>query len=290
MPPKHHNPGLPISLKLGQDTVVAFSISALSTYVLLPELNCAFDMGDCLLDAVPLQNVFVTHAHGDHTRCLYRHDSLRRLMGMEPATYYVPQRALEGFRNLAAAWQRLEAVQRQHLELPHLRGLEPGAVVWLHRQLAARTFAVQHTAPSLGYTLFDVRKKLKTEYQGQPGPELARLRREGVAFEEEHWLPRMTFIGDSTIETLRREPHVGESRVLFLEVTFLLDGEKELARRRGHTHVDDLVDFLREQPDVLRNEHIVLKHFSMRYDRGTIKRVLKAKLPADFMERVQVLI
>jgi ribonuclease Z len=290
MPPKHHNPGLPITLKFAQDTVVAFSISALSTYALVPELNCAFDMGDCLLEAVPLEHVFVTHAHGDHTRCLYRHDSLRRLMGMEPASYYVPQRSLEGFRNLAAAWNRLEATHSQHLDLPRLRGLEPGEVVWLHRQLAARTFAVRHTAPSLGYTLFDVRKKLKAQFQGLPGPELARLRKEGVAFEEELWLPRLTFIGDSTIETLYREPHVGESRVLFLEVTFLMDGEQELARRRGHTHVDDLVQFLRERPDVLRNEHIVLKHFSMRYDRGTIKRVLRAKLPPSFMERVQILI
>jgi len=78
-------------------------------------------------------------------------------------------------------------------------------VVWLHRQLAAKAFKVNHTLPSLGYTLFDVRKKLKAEFQGKPGPELARLRREGVAFEDEHWLPRLTYIGDSTIDTLYRD-------------------------------------------------------------------------------------
>jgi ribonuclease Z len=111
-----------------------------------------------------------------------------------------------------------------------------------------------------------------------------------VAFEEELWLPRLTFIGDSTIETLYREPHVGASRILFLEVTFLMDGEQELARRRGHTHIDDLVQFLRERPDVLRNEHIVLKHFSMRYDRPTIKHIVRSKLPADFLERVHILL
>jgi ribonuclease Z len=290
MPPKHHNPGLPITLKFEQETVVAFSISALSTYALVPELNCAFDMGDCLLEAVPLEHVFVTHAHGDHTRCLYRHDSLRRLLGMEPATYYVPAPTLEGFRNLAEAWSRLEYPRLQPAKPPPLRGLAAGEVVWLHRQMAAKTFAVRHTVASLGYTLFDVRKKLKAEYHGQPGPELARLRQEGVAFEEELWLPRLTFIGDSTIETLYNEPEVGKSRILFLEVTFLMDGEQELARRRGHTHLDDLLRFLQDCPDVLRNEHIVLKHFSMRYDRGTIRHILRSRLPADFMERVRVLI
>lgn len=290
MPPKHHNPGLPRTLKFDQETVVAFSISALSTYVLVPELNCAFDMGDCLLDAVPIQRVFVTHAHGDHTRCLFRHDSLRRLMGMEPATYYVPAPTLAGFKGLAEAWRSLERVKPARFEPPRLVGVEAGEVVWLHRQMAAKSFPVRHTVPSLGYTVYDVRKKLKAEYQGRPGPELARLRREGVTFEDEVWVPRLTFIGDSTIETLYEQPQVGESKILFLEVTFLMDDERELARRRGHTHVDDLVTFLRERPDVLRNEHIVLKHFSMRYDRGTIRHILRSKLPADFMERAHILV
>lgn len=290
MTPKHHNPGRPITLQLGEDTVTAFSISALSTYALLPELNCAFDMGDCLLEAVPIEHVFVTHAHGDHTRCLFRHESLRRLMGMEPATYYVPASTREGFLRLAESWASLENVRAGRFAPPRVEGLEEGSVVWLHRQLAAKAFKVDHTAPSLGYTLFDVRKKLKAEFQGTPGRELAQLRREGVAFEDEHWLPRLTFIGDSTIDTLYRETHVGESRVLFIEVTYLLEDDREMAHRRGHTHLEDLVRFLEECPDVLRNEHIVLKHFSMRYDRRMIRHVIKSRLPAEFMERVSLLV
>lgn len=290
MTPKHHNPGHPLRLELGQEKVIAFSISALSTYALLPELNCAFDMGDCLLEAVPIERVFVTHPHGDHTRCLFRHESLRRLMGMAPAAYYVPESTLPGFSELAQAWRRLENVREGRYAPPDLRGLKPGEEVMLHRQLALRAFAVRHTAPSLGYTLLDVRKKLKAEYQGTPGHELARLRREGVAFEEEHRLPRLTFIGDSTIETLYDQPHVGESRVLFLEVTFLLDGEQELAARRGHTHIDDLVRFIADCPDTLNNEHIVIKHFSMRYERGLIRNVLRDKLPPHIMERVHIMV
>jgi ribonuclease Z len=286
----HHNPGRPIHLNFGQETVTAFSISALATYALVPELNCAFDMGECPLEAVPLEHVFLTHAHGDHARCLLRHESLRRLMGMSPATYYVPEETLAGMQGLAEAWRTLEMVKPHKWHPPQFEALAPGGVVWLHRQLAAKAFRVQHTLPSLGYTLYDVRKKLKAEFQGTPGPELARLRREGVAFEEELWVPRLTFIGDSTIETLYREPHVGQSRILFLEVTFLLDGEQEMARKRGHTHLDDLLTFLKAQPDTLQNEHIVLKHFSMRYEKRLILKVLEQKLPADFRERVHILL
>lgn len=290
MPPAHHNPGRPIVLKFEQETVIAFSISALSTYALLPELNCAFDMGDCLLDAVPIERVFVTHAHGDHTRCLLRHESLRRLMGMAPATYFVPHQAEEGFKGLAQAWKALENVRDPRYQPPQFHPMRAGDVVWLHRQMAAKAFLVNHTLPSLGYTVFDVRKKLLPEFKGKPGPELARMRKEGVPFEEEVWLPRVTFIGDSTIDTLYREQHVGQSRILFLEVTYLLDDDEELARQRGHTHLNDLLRFLRDCPDVLQNPHIILKHFSMRYDKNLIVHTLKSRLPAEFQERVHVLI
>jgi len=289
MPVSHHNPGKPITLNFEQETVTAFSISALSTYVLVPELNCAFDMGDCLLEAVPLERVFISHAHGDHTRCVLRHESLRRLMGMEPASYYVPHQILDGFKALAQAWRLLENVRDRH-PLPRFEPLRPGDVVWLHRQLAAKAFPVTHTLPSLGYTLYDVRKKLKAEYQGRSGPELAHLRKQGVKFEDEVWVPRLTFIGDSTIETLYREQHVGQSRILFLEVTYLLEDDQELARARGHTHLEDVVRFLADCRDVLQNPHIVLKHFSMRYDRGLILHTLKTRLPAEFLERCHILI
>ena len=104
------------------------------------------------------------------------------------------------------------------------------------------------------------------------------------------WLPLITYIGDSTIETLYREQHVGESETLFMEITFLMDDEREIARQRGHTHLDDLLQFLHDCPDVLQNEHIVLKHFSMRYDRRFIVQTLKSKLPSDFLERVHILV
>ncbi|MDH4120292.1 MAG: MBL fold metallo-hydrolase [Deltaproteobacteria bacterium] len=290
MTSSHLNPCLPITMQLGQEDITAFSISALASYVLLPQLGVAFDMGECPLEAVPLDKVFLSHAHGDHARCLLRHESLRRLMGMEPAEYFIPDDTHQGFQALADAWRQLERVRPKNFNPPRFVPLKPGETRWLHRQLAVKTFAVDHSLPSLGYTLYDVRKKLKDEFAGRPGHELAQLRKEGTVFEEEIWLPRLTYIGDSTIDTLYRETHVGLSKVLFLEVTFLMDDERDTARARGHTHLLDLLEFLRERPGVLQNEHIVLKHFSMRYDRKFILRTLKSRLPPEFLERVTILL
>jgi len=290
MAQSHHNPGNPVQLTFPRVTLTAFSISALATYVLAPEFNCAFDMGECPIEAVPLSQVFLSHAHGDHSRCLLRHESLRRLMGMEPATYYIPEETLEGFEGLSRAWHKLENAGSRNFDLPRYHPLKPGDEVWLHRQLMARAFRVDHSLPSLGYTLFDVRKKLLPEFQGRSGRELGDLRRQGVTFEQEIQLPLLTFIGDSTIRTLYQEKSIGESEILLLELTYLLEDEKEMAGRRGHTHLDDLLQFLRDCPDTLNNQHIVLKHFSMRYDRRTIIQTLRSRLPADFLERCHILV
>jgi hypothetical protein len=41
---------------------------------------------------------------------------------------------------------------------------------------------------------------------------------------------------------------------------------------------------------VLQNEHVILKHFSMRYDSRFIVHMLRTRLPKDFLERVHILI
>ncbi len=287
MPPKLHNPGLPHQLNLDNEPLLAFSIAGLSTYLLAPRLNCAFDMGDCLLEALPLDHVFITHAHGDHTRCLMRHHALRRMMHMKAATYYVPQASLEGFHALAQAWAKLE--QLPQFQPPFFHPLKSGDQVILHRQLMAQTFAVHHTLPSLGYTLLEVRKKLNRAYQGMSAEALANLRRKGVAFETEEHHAKLTFIADCSEETLYELPQLGEAQILFLEVTFLMDDERELAKKRGHLHVEQLANFLKQHPQRLKNRHIVLKHFSMRYSRQQIHQLLCRQLPVDFMKRVHIL-
>ncbi len=287
MPKRIHNPGLPHKLTLDNEPLLAFSIAGLSTYLLAPRLNCAFDMGDCLLEALPLEHIFITHAHGDHTRCLLRHHALRRMMHMKDATYYVPQSSLAGFLSLAESWEKLERLPHQP---PAFQGLQPGDSILLHQQLSVQVFAVHHTLPSLGYTIFNLRKKLQPAYQDCSSQELAQLRRQGINFEDKHQFPKLTFVGDCSEETLYECPQLGDAKVLFLELTFLMDDELELAKKSGHLHINQLARFLKQYPDKLNNPHIVLKHFSMRYSSQHVHQQLKIKLPSAFMQRVHVLI
>src|SRR5207248_11643322 len=62
--------------------------------------------------------------------------------------------------------------------------------------------------PSLGYSLISVREKLKSEYFGRPGPELAEMRKRGVEIQFRVEVPLVTFMGDTTFGEVFKHPDV----------------------------------------------------------------------------------
>jgi ribonuclease Z len=289
---EHHNALQQVKLRLGNLTVAGFSIAGLATYVQVPELDACFDVGECPLSSLPLNHVFLTHAHGDHARCLPRHWQLRRMLGMaSDADYYLP----ESIRATCEEWVRAEAlfegVPDVDITTPPLHGLIAGQQAQLRRKdLSVRAFPVIHRVPSLGYTLRTHKRKLKPEYAGVPGAELARLKQEGVEVQFDVVEPQLTFIGDCIGQSLLDEPHIWDSRVLLLEATFLAPGEEPLALKKGHTHLHEIADVMTQLGDRVRCEHIVLKHFSMRYSRGEILAHVDRAIPPSLRPRVQLLI
>jgi ribonuclease Z len=270
-------------------TVAGFSIAGLATYVQVPELDACFDLGECPLSALPIGHVFLTHAHGDHARCLPRHWQLRRMLGMaRDARYFVP----ESIRAAAEEWVRAEAaLEGVPPNAPPLVGLQAGDVVPLARKdLSVRAFAVVHRVPSLGYTLLQTKRKLKAEYAGVRGAELARLRQQGVAVQDEIVEPQVTFIGDCVGRSLYDEAHIWESKVVILEASFLAPGEEELATAKGHSHLHESAAAVAHFGERVRARHIVLKHFSMRYRKDEILAHVDRVFPPPLRERIEILI
>jgi ribonuclease Z len=277
-----------VSLKFGGLELEAFSISGLATYVLAPAFDACFDLGHCPVEATKLRNVFLSHVHQDHAGGVPRHFSLRAMFGARPSRVYCPAESAEALRDVLRAWERLEEKPALDLDA-HVRGLAPGDTVDLGRRYTVRAFDVVHRIASRGYTVIENRKVLRAEYQGLPGVAVhaARLRGETVSDDRPH--PVFTYVGDHTAETLRRHPELGQSDVLFLEATHLADTPRSTSAQYGHTHLDDLVDVAREVPEALATPHIVLKHFSMKYDARDIRKAVAA-LPADLRRRVTVLL
>ena len=113
-----------------------------------------------------LNHVFLTHAHGDHARCLMRHYSLRKMMGVErESTYYMPERICEGARNWIHAEAMFEGVPDTKFRYPEIVPVNSGDLLFLeHRKdLAFEAFEVRHAIYAMGGTLYHYKKKLKDE-------------------------------------------------------------------------------------------------------------------------------
>jgi ribonuclease Z len=289
-----HNALRQIQLNIPNNHLQGFSISGLSTYIQMPEIDICFDMGECPLSALKLNHVFLSHSHGDHSRCLMRHYSLRKMMGIEkPAVYYMPDEIVEPFKNLVKAEAIFEGVREDRLIYPIIYGLsEQEAPIQLEyrKNLMIQGFPVVHRVPSQGCTIYDYKKKLKSEFHGLPPAELIHLRNTGTTLETPVKTPRVTFIGDCIGDSLLDQSHIWDSPILILESTFLDPGEKEMAKAKGHTHIEEIAHALREMKGQMKTQHLVLKHFSMKYSKDHVLRRVKESIPKFFIDNTLTLL
>lgn len=288
-----HNALRQVVLREECGTIQGFSISGLSTYLQLPEWNICFDMGECPLSAVPLDHVFLTHAHGDHSRCLMRHESLRRMLGIpRPPVYFVPAGIAEQARRYIEAEANFEGSSTRKHSPPKLIAVAEGERYPLpHRQdLEVTGFPVTHSQPSMGFTIWQCRKKLRPELLGLSRSELLERKANGESLTYPLRIPKFTYIGDCVGSSLREQSHIWKSEYLFLECTFLDDDELEMATQKGHTHLQEIVEVLEELGEDISCKIIVLKHFSMKYSRNYILRKVEEKIPCQFKERIRLLV
>lgn len=289
-----HNALKQISLPIKQNQIQGFSISGLATYIQMSELDLCFDMGECPLTAIKLNHVFLSHSHGDHSRCLMRHYSLRHMMGIEkPAYYYMPEVLVEPFKNLIKAEALFEGVKEERLVYPTLIGLsddQKSIPLQYRKDLKIKAFSVDHRVPAMGCTIYDFKKKLKAEHYGKSPQELIALREAGETLETPQETPRVTFIGDCIGKSLFDNPHIWQSKILIIEATFLDPNELEMAKAKGHTHIEEVAEALIEFEGELKVEHLILKHFSMKYSKEHVLYRVNQVIPDRFKEIVKILV
>ncbi|WP_298768813.1 hypothetical protein [uncultured Fibrobacter sp.] len=284
-----HNALKQVHVNTSCTSVVGFSISGLATYIQLPELDFCIDMGECPLSATPLNHVFLTHAHGDHGRCLMRHHSLRKMMGVErESAYYLPHSIHEGAKKWIYSEALFEGVPESKFRYPNLYPVYAGEVQFLEyrKDLAFEAFEVKHSIPTMGGTIYHYKKKLKDEYLGLPADEIIKLRASGKDITREVYDPLVSFMGDCIGESLLENRRVFDSKVLITECTFLAPEDYEMSHKKGHTHISQIADTLNRMGDDVKCEKIILSHFSMKYSEKYIREMVAKNIPDKFLDRV----
>jgi ribonuclease Z len=286
-----HNALRQVAVEQKKWNLHGFSISGLSTYFQIPELDLCIDMGECPMSALSLNHVLLTHSHGDHSRCLMRHNSLRRMMqNPTQAVYYIPEAVYELAVDLVRAETMFEGVAEERFELPKLESVKPGKFFDLEyrKDLEVLSFKVKHSIPALGYTVFYKKKKLKREYVECSREEIIRLKKSGVEITNDIREPVISFMGDCLGESLWEERHIWNSPVVVCECTFLDKDETAMAHKKGHTHIEHLVQVLGKVGNSMACQNIILTHFSMKYSKKHILDVVNKVIPQEFRERVKV--
>jgi ribonuclease Z len=155
----------------------------------------------------------------------------------------------------------------------------------VRRDFLIRAIETHHGGVSLGYSLISVREKLKPEYMGRPGPELAEMRRSGIEIQYRVEVPLVTYLGDTTQGRVFEHPDVINAEILLTECTFFDAAHKQRAKVGKHLHVDHLVEIL----PTLKNQHIIITHVSRRTSIRRARGVLRKRVAEDVMSRIHFL-
>ena len=261
-------------------TIEGRSRAGHETWFRIRELGVALDIGRGPDQVVPMEHIFITHAHLDHAAGIPFYGSQRRLQQLGGGTIYVPAEAAEDVRELLRIQERLTG----HGFETEIRGLAAGDEVRFGRTHLVRAHTASHRVAARAYELFEIRHRLREEFGGLEREELLRLHREGVRVDEPYTRPVLFYTGDTDRGILERCDEAFHAEVLMIECSFIADGHQERAAKYRHIHVDDIADFAEK----FLNEYIVLTHFSRRYSRDEIRDGVRRRLPASLHERIRL--
>lgn len=261
-------------------TVRGVSVGGIYTSLLVPELGAMFDVGLAPRTFAGAKRLFLSHGHVDHTGALASFLGIRALTGKrKPLKVFLPEEIEEP---LTSALATLGTIQRYDLTIDAV-GMAPGDTANVTADIIVRALRTYHPVPSLAYLFFRQTDKLRPEFRGVPGAEIAARRRAGEVLTDSVEVPELAYATDTLAHVLDKEPDLLRAKVLILECTFLDERKSIEATHAGcHIHLDEII----ERADQFKNDAIVLMHFSQIYRPSDVRDILAARCPPDLLRRI----
>ena len=264
----------------GPYTIRGISVGGLYTSIAVQELGIVLDAGIPARSLAGVDTILLSHGHVDHVGALPALLGIRALHGKtRPPRVIMPAEIVD---DLTAALASLARLQRWPLAIEAI-GMRPGDELPLRGDLRVRAVRTFHPVPSLGYVFARRIAKLRAEFRGLPGEEIAARRRAGEAMLEHEDRLELAYATDTLVSALDRAPELLRARVLVLECTFLDERKSLEAARAGcHIHLDELI----ERADQFENEHVVVMHLSQLYRPDEVGAILDARVPSALRKRM----
>ena len=137
-----------------------------------------------------------------------------------------------------------------------------------------------HSVPSIGYSFYEIRNKLKPEYRNKTKNEIRELCKNKVKISEEIDVPVFMYTGDTTNEVfLNKNIPWNEFKLIITECTFINDltygneNANELADRNKHNSFEYILPVIQKH----KNVTFALCHWSTRYKTDDLKLFFKLK-------------
>jgi ribonuclease Z len=258
--------------------IIGYSVAGEETIVAVPQLDVCFDIGKAPDQIISINHILLTHGHMDHAAGIAYYLSHRKFCGMSAGTILAPQNLLQPIRDIINAWGRLDGNQ-----IPvNLVGVKSGDEYQIKPNLFARVFPTKHSKGSVGFSVIEKRKKLKSEYTSLTGPQIVELKKQGIEIDYPLEIPIVSYIGDTQYVDFSQLKYIAESKILIAECTFYEDDHSGRAEAGRHMHIDEFTTLLKN----LQNEHIVVTHTTLRTPMREIRKILKKALPKDRYEKV----
>lgn len=266
---------------IGGVRLQGISLAGEETVIVLPEFGVGFDIGRAPRESVFMDCICLSHGHMDHSAGLAYYFSQRNFQGIAPGCVLVHHRLVPAIQELLQVWGRIEG----HVSPGRIVGVDEDEDFEVKKGLIARPFRVRHPGPTLGYSIIEVRKKLRPEFAGYSGQQIVELKKSGQTIEYRLEIPKVAFCADTEVGSFLDREHVRNAEVLIVECTFFEDEHMDRARQGQHTHVRDLPALMER----VNSPHVVLTHITRRTFMSEVKRTLAHLLkPAD-LERLTIL-
>lgn len=257
--------------------IYGYSTALFSTWYFIEELSVLFDCGDgcsagLLQKSGKVKYIFMSHADRDHLTGLLQFCQLNNRKDF-PQLYYPSD--CGSFSALNDFSVRFDP----HIEKGNWQGIEKEQEINIGKDLYVTAIRNNHVSPdpklnkSFGYLVERTRRKLKEEYTGLPGQEIAALRKQ-LGDDEITYEVRDKLLGYSGDTPVENENVWDNTDILIHEATFLDAASIDMEDPRTNKH--SLLENVLAMASRIRINHLILGHFSPRYDDDEIINTVKS--------------